>query len=115
MWARASRGSGEDVFQESFAVKEVVCMAVVPPAVGRHTETGEDGKSYETSAPMIPCAATCTLVVPLGSKTLYEQAEGWKEFGTIIVSADITGVKNIVTEPEPDGSVLLGRHTCQHK
>lgn len=91
---------GGGVFQESFAVKEVVCKAAVPPALGRHTVTEEDGKSYETSAPMIPCAATCTLVVPLGCKTLYEQAEGWKEFGTIMESADITGVKNIVTDKQ---------------
>ena len=86
---------GADVFQDSYAVKEVVCMAPVPPALGRYTETGN---ATETVAPMIPCAATCRLVVPMGSKALYEQAEGWKEFGTITESGDITGVKGIVSD-----------------
>ena len=32
----------------------------------------------------------CTLIVPVGSKSSYETADGWKDFGTIVEDANIS-------------------------
>ncbi|MGI5117445.1 leucine-rich repeat domain-containing protein [Treponema sp. SP13] len=54
-------------------LKTVTCKAATPPAIpaGAHVFAGTP-------------IASATLRVPAGSKALYQAAEGWKDFGTIV-------------------------------
>ncbi len=52
-------------------LKMVTCKAVNPPVI--------DGNAFENTP-----IASATLRVPAGSKALYQAAEGWKDFGTIV-------------------------------
>ena len=54
-------------------LKTVTCKAAKPPAIPAGAHVFED-------API----ASATLRVPAGSKALYQAAEGWKDFGTIV-------------------------------
>ena len=52
-------------------LKTVKCKALNPPVI--------NGNAFEN----VPLASA-TLIVPAGSKALYQAAEGWKDFGTIV-------------------------------
>ena len=52
-------------------LKTVTCKALNPPVI--------NGNAFEN----VPLASA-TLRVPTGSKALYQTAEGWKDFGTIV-------------------------------
>jgi len=52
-------------------LKTVTCKAANPPVI--------DGNAFK-STPI----ASARLIVPAGSKALYQAAEGWKDFGTIV-------------------------------
>ena len=54
-------------------LKTVTCKAANPPAITAGQHVFED-------TPI----ASATLRVPAGSKALYQAAEGWKDFGTIV-------------------------------
>ncbi|WP_444819435.1 leucine-rich repeat domain-containing protein [Treponema denticola] len=54
-------------------LKTVTCKAANPPAITA-------GKHVFEDTPI----ASATLRVPAGSKALYQAAEGWKDFGTIV-------------------------------
>ena len=54
-------------------LKTVTCKAANPPVI-------EAGKDVFTDTPI----GSATLRVPAGSKALYQAAEGWKDFGTIV-------------------------------
>ena len=54
-------------------LKTVTCKTANPPVIKAGYHVFED-------API----ASATLRVPAGSKTLYQAAEGWKDFGTIV-------------------------------
>ena len=54
-------------------LKTVMCKAANPPVITAGQEVFE-------GTPI----ASATLRVPAGSKTLYQAAEGWKDFGTIV-------------------------------
>ena len=54
-------------------LKTVTCKAATPPVITAGTDVFE-------GTPI----ASATLRVPAGSKALYQAAEGWKDFGTIV-------------------------------
>ena len=60
-------------FAGDYKLKTVTCKAATPPAITSGTHVFED-------TPI----ASATLRVPAGSKALYQAAEGWKDFGTIV-------------------------------
>lgn len=62
--------SGE-VLADDPKLKTVMCKAATPPVI--------DGNAFENTP-----IASATLRVPAGSKALYQAAEGWKDFGTIV-------------------------------
>ena len=64
--------SGE-VLADDPKLKTVTCKAANPPAITAGQHVFED-------TPI----ASATLRVPAGSKALYQAAEGWKDFGTIV-------------------------------
>ena len=59
-------------FSGDLKLKTVTCKAVNPPTI----------KASDNVFKNVPLASA-TLRVPAGSKTLYQAAEGWKDFGTI--------------------------------
>lgn len=68
-----------EVFMDCSALKEIVCENPTPPRL--YTGIGFD--PFDVS--------TCTLKVPVGSKSAYEGAWGWNTFGSIVeeaISAD---------------------------
>ena len=60
-------------FKGDHKLKTVTCKAVTPPAI----------KASDHVFKNVPLASA-TLRVPAGSKALYQAAEGWKDFGTIV-------------------------------
>ncbi|WP_253717071.1 leucine-rich repeat protein [Treponema denticola] len=66
-----------EIYQDSFSydpkLKTVTCKAATPPVITAGT--------YVFAGTPI---ASATLRVPAGSKALYQAAEGWKDFGTIV-------------------------------
>ena len=66
-----------EIYQDSFSydpkLKTVTCKAATPPVI-------KAGTYVFTDTPI----ASATLRVPAGSKALYQAAEGWKDFGTIV-------------------------------
>ena len=60
-----------DVLSRDPKLKTVKCKALNPPVI--------NGNAFEN----VPLASA-TLRVPAGSKALYQAAEGWKDFGTIV-------------------------------
>ena len=60
-------------FAGDYKLKTVKCKAATPPAITSGTHVFED-------TPI----ASATLRVPVGSKALYQAAEGWEDFGTIV-------------------------------
>ena len=60
-------------FAYDYKLKTVTCKAATPPAIKASDHVFED-------TPI----ASATLRVPAGSKALYQAAEGWKDFGTIV-------------------------------
>ena len=66
-----------EIYQDSFSydpkLKTVTCKAATPPVI-------TSGKHVFDYTPI----ASATLRVPAGSKALYQAAEGWKDFGTIV-------------------------------
>ena len=66
-----------EIYQDSFSydpkLKTVMCKAATPPVITA-------GQGVFEGTPI----ASATLRVPAGSKALYQAAEGWKDFGTIV-------------------------------
>jgi len=66
-----------EIYQDSFSydpkLKTVTCKAATPPVITA-------GNYVFAGTPI----ASATLQVPAGSKALYQAAEGWKDFGTIV-------------------------------
>ena len=60
-------------FADDPKLKTVTCKAATPPVI-------TSGKHVFDYTPI----ASATLRVPAGSKALYQTAEGWKDFGTIV-------------------------------
>ena len=60
-------------FSDDPKLKTVQCKAANPPVI-------KAGKNVFKDTPI----ASATLLVPAGSKALYQAAEGWKDFGTIV-------------------------------
>ena len=60
-------------FSGDHKLKTVTCKAATPPTIKASDHVFED-------TPI----ASATLRVPAGSKALYQAAEGWKDFGTIV-------------------------------
>ncbi|UTD03947.1 leucine-rich repeat domain-containing protein [Treponema socranskii subsp. buccale] len=60
-----------DVLVYDPKLKAVTCKAVHPPVI--------DGNAFKNTP-----IDSATLRVPAGSKALYQAAEGWKDFGTIV-------------------------------
>ena len=60
-------------FAYDYKLKTVTCKAATPPTIKASDHVFED-------TPI----ASATLRVPAGSKALYQAAEGWKDFGTIV-------------------------------
>ena len=60
-------------FAYDYKLKTVTCKAAKPPAIPA-------GAHVFKNVPL----ASATLRVPAGSKALYQAAEGWKDFGTIV-------------------------------
>ena len=60
-------------FENDPKLKTVTCKAATPPVI-------KAGKHVFEDTPI----ASATLRVPAGSKALYQAAEGWKDFGTIV-------------------------------
>ena len=63
-----------NAFFEDPKLKTVTCKAAKPPVIKAGDEVFKD----------TPIGFVTTLRVPAGSKTLYQAAEGWKDFGTIV-------------------------------
>ena len=66
-----------EIYQDSFSydpkLKTVTCKAATPPVITA-------GQEVFKNTPI----GSATLRVPAGSKALYQAAEGWKDFGTIM-------------------------------
>ena len=62
-----------NAFYEDPKLKTVTCKAATPPVIEADKDVFKD----------TPIGFVTTLRVPAGSKTLYQAAEGWKDFGTI--------------------------------
>ncbi|WP_353743544.1 leucine-rich repeat domain-containing protein [Treponema denticola] len=60
-------------FAYDYKLKTVTCKAANPPVI-------KAGQEVFEGTPI----ASATLRVPAGSKALYQAAEGWKDFGTIV-------------------------------
>ena len=60
-------------FAGDYKLKTVTCKAANPPVITA-------GQEVFKGTPI----ASATLRVPAGSKALYQAAEGWKDFGTIV-------------------------------
>lgn len=65
------RSIGELAFTDCESLTSITCLAVIPPAIGRH------GK-FEGVDKSIP------VYVPAGSVDAYKKARGWKKFSNII-------------------------------
>ena len=65
---------GEGALSHDPKLKTVTCKATTPPVIPAGQEVFEG----------TPIGFTTTLRVPAGSKALYQAAEGWKDFGTIV-------------------------------
>ena len=67
-----------EIYQDSFSydpkLKTVTCKAATPPVIEADKDVFKD----------TPIGFVTTLRVPAGSKALYQAAEGWKDFGTIV-------------------------------
>ena len=63
-----------NAFSYNPKLKTVTCKAATPPVI-------EAGKNVFTDTPI---GFVTTLRVPAGSKALYQAAEGWEDFGTIV-------------------------------
>ncbi|WP_277056528.1 leucine-rich repeat domain-containing protein, partial [Treponema socranskii] len=63
-----------NAFFEDPKLKTVTCKAAKPPVIKAGDEVFKD----------TPIGFVTTLRVPAGSKALYQAAEGWKDFGTIV-------------------------------
>jgi len=68
---------GNYAFYDCTGLTSVTCYAVKPPTLG----VSQDGNIYTFDNVNLP---NCILYVPTGSKALYEAAEVWKDFGSII-------------------------------
>ena len=60
-------------FKGDYKLKTVTCKAATPPVITSGTHVFE-------GTPI----ASATLKVPAGTEALYQAAEGWKDFGTIV-------------------------------
>ncbi|ERJ92425.1 hypothetical protein HMPREF9193_01586, partial [Treponema lecithinolyticum ATCC 700332] len=60
-----------DVLADDPKLKTVKCKALNPPVI--------NGNAFKNTP-----IASATLRIPAGSKALYQAAEGWKDFGTIV-------------------------------
>ena len=65
---------GEGALSHDPKLKTVTCKAANPPAITAGQKVFKD----------TPIGFVTTLRVPAGSKALYQAAEGWKDFGTIV-------------------------------
>ena len=63
-----------NAFYEDPKLKTVTCKAATPPVIEADKDVFKD----------TPIGFVTTLRVPAGSKALYQAAEGWKDFGTIV-------------------------------
>ena len=65
---------GKRAFSNCSSLTSIVCKALVPPTLHKGSPTGDrnDFGYYKK------------LIVPIGTKHLYEQAEGWKECSPIV-------------------------------
>ena len=64
---------GEGALSHDPKLKTVTCKAATPPVITA-------GNYVFAGTPI----ASAKLIVPAGSKALYQAAEGWKDFGTIV-------------------------------
>ena len=64
---------GEEAFEGCTGLREITVLNPVPSAI-------ELQDNVFKNVPL----SQCTLYVPFGSKALYEQADVWKDFGTIV-------------------------------
>lgn len=84
---------GENAFKGCKNLEEIYCESGVPINLGKikkvRTRTGEVITQFEGID-----FDKCILYVPIGSKTAYENAEGWNQFKHI-VEYDPTGIRNI--------------------
>ena len=102
---------GDAAFKGCTGLEEIYCLSAVPIDLSKVfasrtrvmlTRSGEvitqfEGIDFET----------CILYVPAGSKKLYEQAEGWKEFKNIVEmdgseSITISGAKQVTYMSDKD-------------
>lgn len=84
------------LFNTCTSLVTVYCYNADPPTVG------------DSALGAVP-TERATLYVPIGSKVLYEVADGWKDFATII-EIDYTGVESVelvTTSPYFDGDNLV--------
>jgi hypothetical protein len=84
---------GENAFKGCKDLEEIYCESDVPIDLRKikrvRTRTGEVITQFEGID-----FDKCILYVPIGSKTAYENAEGWNQFKHI-VEYDPTGIRNI--------------------
>jgi hypothetical protein len=84
---------GENAFKGCKNLEEIYCESGVPINLGKikrvRTRTGEVITQFEGID-----FDKCILYVPIGSKTAYENAEGWNQFKHI-VEYDPTGIRDI--------------------
>ena len=67
------------------------CLATTPPSCNTYAFYGID-------------KSTCTLSVPQGCTSAYQQADGWKEF--LLINEDATGI-NAVSTDKPSGVEVI--------
>ena len=71
---------GHSTFNECFNLKEVYCMAAIPPTCGKTTF------SYYKNGAFYPLG--CRIYVPRASIEAYKSAEGWSNYADDIVGYD---------------------------
>lgn len=76
---------GKEAFSDCTAMTKLISHAVTPPTCG--SQALDDINKW-----------ICTLSVPTGYATAYQQADQWKEFFFINDDVDITGIKDIVND-----------------
>ena len=81
---------GETTFQRCFNLKAVTCLNPTPPQIGQYTF-----HSYNA-----------TLYVPNGSKEAYQNAEGWKNFITILDTDEADAIRENRQDTKTNTSIF---------
>lgn len=101
---------GTNAFNGCSSISEVTCLATLPPTI-----------SSENALGAVEQRKASTLYVNYGTKDLYAEAYGWKDFGAIIeinvpdvISSPVADFKSSTRKVLSSGSIIIIKGNKQH-